>query len=349
MDQFLNQPGRWLRGTGAENDIVVSSRIRLARNLAGYPFVVKAREADRELIESTVRREIPNIFDATKVEYVDIAAASPLDRQFLIERQLVSSELVEGEGARSVIIDLDERFSVMLNEEDHLRIQAMTSGYELEDVWNCINELDDRIEDRVHYAFGEKYGYLTACPTNVGTGMRVSVMLHLPALVVTKEIEKVFRSLQKVNLAVRGMYGEGSQSLGDFYQISNQITLGHTEEAIIQRFGDILPQIVSYERQAREFLLKEQHESILDRSSRALGVLGTARTIGTEEAMHHLSSLRIGINTGLIDSVPIETVNELLLLVQPAHLQKQEAREMQQSERDIARAKKLRERLGNSR
>jgi protein arginine kinase len=225
----------------------------------------------------------------------------------------------------------------------------MTSGFDPKKVWKRINELDNQLESKLNYAFHQKYGFLTACPTNVGTGMRVSVMLHLPALVVTKEIDKVFRSLQKVNLAVRGLYGEGSQSFGDFYQISNQMTLGKTEEQLIEKVCDLIPQIVAYERQARNFLLKERREIILDRCSRAMGLLQTARTIGSVEAMHHLSSVRLGVNIGLLDSPDISVVNHLLLNTQPAHLQKLQKTVLDHEHRDIERANYLRQKLSASR
>ena len=184
-----------------------------------------------------------------------------IDRQFLVERQLISREHAESEGARGVAIDPHEQFSVMINEEDHLRIQVMHSGLDLNAAWEQINRLDDLIEEQVTYAFNERLGYLTACPTNVGTGMRVSVMLHLPALVITRQIEKVFRSLQKISLAVRGLYGEGSQAMGDFYQISNQITLGQSEEELVKQVGDVVPVLIDYERQARDFLIRESQEN----------------------------------------------------------------------------------------
>ena len=233
-----------------------------------------------------------------------------------------SPQHAEGQGRRAVAIDKAEKFSLMINEEDHLRIQVMQSGFNLQSVWEQINAIDSAIEQKVTYAFHERLGYLTACPTNVGTGMRVSVMLHLPALVITRQIEKVFRSLQKISLAVRGLFGEGSQAMGDFYQISNQITLGRSEDELVQQVNDIVPVIIDYERQARQFLVKESQENLHDRVSRAYGILRTAQTISSEETMHLLSSVRMGVNLGLIPDLPIADINELFIHTQPAHLQK---------------------------
>ena len=345
IEHLLSKPGHWLYGEGPENDIVISSRIRLARNITGFPFLVRSGEQDRTLVREMLREIVPDLFPGKDTGFFDLQKFPGIDRLFLLERQLISREIAETDGPRAVIIDRNERFSIMINEEDHLRIQSVTSGLDPQKVWALINELDDRLESRLNFAFHEKWGYLTACPTNVGTGMRVSVMLHLPALVISKEIEKVFRSLQKVNLAVRGMYGEGSQALGDFFQISNQVTLGKTEEELIQKVSDIIPQIISYERQARDFLRKEKLDMILDRSSRAVGVLSTARTISSEEAMDHLSSIRLGVNMQLLDAPDIQTVNDLLLHIQPAHLQKLVGSPLNANDRDLARAQYLRKRL----
>ena len=202
-------------------------------------------------------------------------------------------------------IDSHEKFSLMINEEDHLRIQVMQSGLDLQQRLGADQRASTTPREHVTYAFHERLGYLTACPTNVGTGIRVSVMLHLPALVITRQIDKVFRSLQKINLAVRGLYGEGSQAMGDFYQISNQITLGRSEQELIKQVGDIVPVIIDYERQARAFLIKESHENLHDRVSRAYGILRTAQTISSEETMHLLSSVRMGVNLGLINDLEI--------------------------------------------
>ena len=345
IEHLLSKPGQWLYGEGPENDIVISSRIRLARNITGFPFLVRSNMQDRAQVKETLRKVMPALFPDKDADFADLQKAPPIDRLFLLERQLISREIADADGPRAVIVDRKERFSIMINEEDHLRIQSVTSGLDLQKVWTLINELDDRLESQVSFAFHEKWGYLTACPTNVGTGMRVSVMLHLPALVVSKEIEKVFRSLQKVNLAVRGMFGEGTQAFGDFFQISNQTTLGRTEEEIIQKVSDIIPQIISYERQARDFLRQEKLDMILDRSSRAVGVLSTARTISSEEAMDHLSNIRLGVNMGLLDAPNIQTVNDLLLHIQPAHLQKLVGTPLNANDRDLARAQYLRKRL----
>ncbi len=351
--QLLSQLGPWLREEGPENDIVISSRVRLARNLSGFPFLSRATELDRRTIRDSLRDAAVRLFDKDGYFFVDMEALDSLDREFLLERQLISKELMETSGPRAAIIDRREHFCIMVNEEDHLRIHGMAGGFQPGKVWERINEVDDLLESRLHYVFHEKYGYLTACPTNVGTGARVSVMLHLPALVVSKEIDKVFRSLQKVNLAVRGLYGEGSQSYGDFYQISNQVTLGMTEKELVERVSDIVPQIVEYERQARSFLMEKRREIVQDRCSRAMGVLRTARTIGSIETMYHLSSVRLGVNMGLLDepdtaAISTATINTLLLNTQPAHLQKINGGRLTQTERDIVRANYLRGKLGEA-
>jgi protein arginine kinase len=349
FQELAKTSGEWLRGCGPESDIVISSRIRLARNLADFPFISRATDADRAEIGRILRSRIEALHQAGRFKgqliYVDVSALEAVDRQFLVERQLISREHAESDGARGVVIDPREQVSVMINEEDHLRIQVMKSGLDLSAAREQINELDDLIEERVTYAYSDRFGYLTACPTNVGTGIRVSVMLHLPALVITRQIDKVFRSLQKINLAVRGLYGEGSQAMGDFYQVSNQVTLGHNEEELTKKVADVVPVMIDYERQAREFLIRESQETLHDRVSRAYGILRTAQTISSAETMHLLSSLRMGVNLGLIRDVEIPTVNKLFVHTQPAHLQKLTGMELDSSDRNIERAAYLRRHL----
>ena len=344
IDDLARTSGEWLRGSGPESDIVISSRIRLARNLADYPFISRATPSDRTELERTLRERIMQL-QAANLDYVDVNKLEGLDRQFLVERQLISREHAESEGARGVAIDKREQVSLMINEEDHLRIQVMHSGLDLPAAWEQINAIDDLLEAKVTYAFNERLGYLTACPTNVGTGMRVSVMLHLPALVITRQIDKLFRSLQKISLAVRGLYGEGSQAMGDFYQISNQITLGRSEENLVKQVGDVVPTIIDYERKARDFLIRESQENLHDRVSRAYGILRTAQTISSEETMHLLSSVRMGVNLGLIPDLEIPTLNKLFIYTQPAHLQKLSGAELDTADRNIERARYLRRHL----
>ena len=345
IEEFAGRCGEWLRGSGPESDIVVSSRIRLARNLADYPFIRKCTGLDRAAVEKTVRDRFIQIDMFRDVTYLDVNGLPDVDRQFLVERQLISREHAESDGARGVAIDSTEQFSVMVNEEDHLRIQVMHSGLDLQAAWEQINRIDDLLEAHVNYAFHDRLGYLTACPTNVGTGMRVSVMLHLPALVLTRQIEKVFRSLHKINLAVRGLYGEGSQATGDFYQISNQITLGKSETELLSQVGDVAPALIEYERKARQYLIDESRRDIHDRVSRAYGLLCTAQTISSEETMQLLSSVRMGVNLGLIRDVEIPTVNQLFIHTQPAHLQKLRGMELDTTDRDIERANYLQRHL----
>ncbi|MBN2021747.1 MAG: protein arginine kinase [Pirellulales bacterium] len=345
LNDLARSPGAWLQGSGPQADIVISSRIRLARNLADFPFVGRTSERDRAQIEELLHRSVTRIEEGSSLLYVDVDDLTGVDRQFLVERHLISREHAEAHGSRAVAIDVREEFSLMINEEDHLRIQVMQSGLDLEGAWNRVDKIDNMIERDVTYAFHEKLGYLTACPTNVGTGMRVSVMLHLPALVLTRQIEKVFRSLQKISLAVRGLYGEGSQAMGDFYQISNQITLGRGEQELMKQVADIVPVIIDYERQARDYLVRESHQTLHDRVSRAYGILRTAQTISSEETMHLLSSVRMGVNLGLIDGLEIPKLNELFIHTQPAHLQKLSGMELDSADRNIERARYLRRHL----
>jgi protein arginine kinase len=338
LDALARGCGEWLRGTGPDSDIVVSSRIRLARNLAEFPFIRRCSEAQRRAIARLVRERVSEVDEWSGTEYVDIQGLGDIDRQLLVERQLISRELSKADGPRAVVVEPQETFSLMVNEEDHLRLQVMHSGFDLEPAWRQINQLDDLLEERLPFAFHEQLGYLTACPTNVGTGLRVSVMFHLPGLVLSREIDKVFRSLQKMHLAVRGLYGEGSQALGDFYQISNQLTLGKTEEQLIAQVAEIVPQLLEYERKARQTLLEHSHKDLHDRVSRALGILRTAKTISSEETLLLLSSVRLGINLKLITDIDIATVNRLFLQTQPAHLQKIRGRELDTAERNEERA-----------
>ncbi len=348
LNELVRTSGEWLRGSGPESDIVISSRVRLARNLAEFPFISRASQADRTEIENILRDRVMEMQESGELEYVNVNELKVIDRQFLVERQLISREHAESEGARGVAIARNEQVSLMINEEDHLRIQVMHSGLDLEAAWQQIDSIDTLLQEKLNFAFHSKLGFLTACPTNVGTGVRVSVMLHLPALVITRQIDKVFRSLQKISLAVRGLYGEGSQAMGDFYQISNQITLGEKEIDLVKQVGDIVPVLIDYERRARDFLVRESHENLHDKVSRAYGILRTAQTISSEETMHLLSSVRMGVNLGLIEDLQIPLLNELFIHTQPAHLQKLRGVELDTADRNIERARYLRRHLNKS-
>jgi protein arginine kinase len=349
LSDLTNQAGEWLRGSGPMSEIVISSRIRLARNVSGFPFLSKSSRHQRNALEKKVRDTILALQPADQMLYVDLESAPEVDRQLLVERHLISKPHAAAEGARGVAIGENETVSIMVNEEDHLRIQVLRSGLQLEETWQQINKIDDILENKLDFAFHARFGYLTACPTNVGTGIRVSVMLHLPALKLTGEIEKVFRSAKDMRLAVRGLYGEGTEATGDFYQISNQTTLGKSEEEIISDFKhDVIPKIIDYEHQARRMLLNERTVALDDKVQRALGILRSARLIASEETLFLLSHLRMGINLGRIKNIDIRTLNELFLLTQPAHLQKMQGRKLEGDVRRAARADYIRQRLGGN-
>ena len=321
FNDLLRRRCAWLRDDGPDSDVAISSRVRLARNLSGFPFVSRATNDDLRSVVAACSRVAEKRFSNDAAEFVDIADISVDDARFLQERLIVSREFVEaGERPRALLLEKSENFCAMVNEEDHLRLQATASGFALRDLWKKVDELDDAFESELDYAFDEKLGYLTACPSNVGTGIRASVMLHLPALIETNEIEKVLRGLQKMNLAVRGIYGEWSRVLGEFFQISNQATLGASEEEIIERLSEVIPCVINYERRARQTMLEKDRDGAMDRCCRAFALLKSARAITMEEAMAHLSSARLGVRLGLLDSVPISALDELTPAVQSSHL-----------------------------
>jgi protein arginine kinase len=327
--------------------VVISSRIRLARNLAEQPFLAAASTSERTEIYRSVVDHITSGKVAADGLVVDLDDADSIDQNFLVERHLISRQHAAGEGSRGVAVSADERRAIMINEEDHLRIQALRSGMQLDQLGADVNEIDDALSGELAFAFDKQLGYLTACPTNVGTGIRVSVMLHLPALRLTKEIERVARAAKDLHLAVRGLYGEGTEAVGDLYQISNQTTLGRTEEAIIGTFSDrIIPKIVEYERAARQTLARDHAPRLDDKIWRAYGVLAHARRISSSETHALLSPIRMGIQMGRFDKFDLPTLNELFLFTQPAHLQKISGRSMDEDERGIARADYIRSRIG---
>src|SRR5437764_9396752 len=348
LSDLTSHAGEWLRGSGPMSEIVISSRIRLARNVAGSPFLSRCTRHQRQNLETKIRETILSAQIAPQVLYVDLDAAPEIDRQLLVERHLISKPHAAAEGARGVAIAESETVSIMVNEEDHLRIQVLRSGLQLEEAWEQINKVDDKLEAKLDWAFHPRFGYLTACPTNVGTGIRVSVMLHLPALKLTGEIDKVFRAAKDMKLAVRGLYGEGTEATGDFYQISNQTTLGKTEEEIISDFRHIvIPRIIDFEHHARRTLLNDHTVALDDKVGRAVGLLRSARLMATEETLFLLSHPRMGVNLGRIKDIDLRTLNELFLLTQPAHLQKIQGKKLEGDLRRAARADYIRQRLNS--
>ena len=357
---FMPLP-EWLRNEGEASDVVLSSRVRLARNLAGHPFIVKATRKDRQKSLDVCREQVLHSALAQHVAWYDLHAANPADRTLLVERHLISKQLAKGraggpgaaEDPRGVAVGLpDERLSIMVNEEDHLRIQTVRSGLSLAAAWAEIDAVDDKIEAGLEYSFSPRFGYLTACPTNVGTGLRMSVMLHLPGLRLTGEIDKVKRAAADMSLAVRGFYGEGSEAVGDLYQLSNQSTLGKSEAIILRDMErEIVPRIVEYERLSRKELLTRRRVGVEDQIMRAWGLLTHARLLTTEETMGALSLARLGVLSGVIRAAggrpfDVRLVNQLMLRTQPARLQRVVGRDLDQEQRRVARATFVRGRLG---
>ncbi len=341
-----NHISQWFDGTGPGADIVISSRIRLARNLAGYEFLSCLTNPRQGEVLKKLKEALLSLDLGEAVFFVDIDASSALEQDVLVERHLISRQHARGKGPRGVVIAPSESFTAMINEEDHLRIQVFKTGLQLKECWQQIDRIDSSMEQKVSYAFNAEYGYLTACPTNVGTGIRVSVMLHLPALKMTGQIDKFFNAARDSDLMVRGLFGEGTEAVGDFFQVSNQVTLGVSEEQVVNEFVElIVPKITQYEAAAREVLLSQQSDAVDDKIQRALGVLKNARLISSQEALFLLSHVRMGINLGRVEGISMEAVNELFMLTQPAHLQINSGGALDADRRDAMRAKMIRSRL----
>ncbi|MEG6566683.1 protein arginine kinase [Thermoanaerobacterium saccharolyticum] len=322
-----------------DNDVVISSRIRLARNLSDIPFPSVMTEDEAEKVKESVKKAIfdsKTILSTQFLEY-DMKKITPLERQSLVERHLISPDLAQNTKNGSALIKNDGTVSILINEEDHLRIQTIFNGLNLKEAWDLADKIDDLIEQNISYAFDEKLGYLTACPTNVGTGIRASVMVHLPALTITGQIGNVLNSVSKIGIAVRGMYGEGTQSLGDIYQISNQVTLGQSEVDIIENLEGIVKQIISNERKSREDLYKKRKVQIEDRIGRSYGLLTNAKVMSTQEFMKLISDVRLGAVLNIVN-LDIQKIDEITTHIQPGNLQKIIGKQLEPYERDIKRA-----------
>jgi protein arginine kinase len=348
LSDFLQRAmSRWMKDGGPEDDIVLTSRIRVARNLQGYPFPILQTDSHANQIVEAVGNALgeDGLRELGEFELIRCRDLSELDRQVLVEKHLISPDLAEQERHGAVVLRDDELVSIMVNEEDHLRIQCIMPGLRLQETLKLANQIDDALEQKLTYAFHEKYGYLTACPTNVGTGIRASVMMHLPGLVLSGSINRLLTAVSQVGLAVRGIYGEGSESYGNLFQVSNQITLGETEEEITHNLASVVHQLIEHERNAREQLLQRNKIQLEDRVSRSFGILAYARRMDSKESLERLSDVRLGIDLGIIQGVSAGILKELMVTTQPAFLQKYFNKELSASERDIRRAVLIRERL----
>ncbi len=345
VDHLIKQTCEWLKGTGPSSHIVLSSRIRLARNLEKFPFSHWAsKKQEKETLDILERSvlDADSMRGALCVRMVDI---DDVDKQFLFERHLISREHILRPDYKSVVIGDKEIVNVMINEEDHLRMQVLQSGFNLQECWRAASRLDDELHKKLKFANDNDWGYLTACPTNAGTGLRASVMLHLPSLVMTKQITRVLQAITKLGMTARGLYGEGTEADGNFFQISNQVTLGAAEEDIIDNLERIIRQVIGHEENARKTLMKQNREILQDKIWRANGTLKSAHILNSKETLQLLSMVRLGVDMGMIEDIDRRAVNELFILTQPAHLQKIERRLLSSAQRDVKRASLVRRRL----
>lgn len=343
---MVHKVAGWLNGSGEYADIVVSSRVRLARNIATIPFAQQANEEQlNQVLDQVVSAQRESNCLKTAA-FLNAEEISDLDKRFLVERHLISPEFAEKSGTKGIFIGDREILSIMVNEEDHLRLQAIQPGFQPKSAWWIVDRIDDELAKNLEYAFCEQFGYLTACPTNAGTGMRASVLIHLPSLVLTQDIQRALRGITQVGLAVRGFYGEGTEALGNLFQISNQTTLGQSEDDMIGSLERVTRQIIEYEQDARETLIRDAKAQIEDKIWRAYGILKNARILNSHEFMNLSSAVRLGLSMEMINGLDIKSLNELLVATQPSHLQKIAGRRMHPSERDAFRAKLVRNKLG---
>jgi protein arginine kinase len=347
IDDILAGQGEWLRGDGPHHQIVISSRVRLARNLRNHSFPGWAKKAERlQILEEIKPRveELGEMQDAFSEYLQDLTA---LEKQVLVERHLISREQAAKGVGSAVVMNRKQTLSIMINEEDHLRMQALRSGLQLKNVFKIIDKADTALEQRLDFAYDPQLGYLTACPTNVGTGMRASAMVHLPGLVLSEQINQVIQAVSKIGLAVRGLYGEGTEAMGNLFQVSNQTTLGEKEEEIIGRLNKVIEQIIEHEQNARQLLLQKKRNTLFDQIGRAFGILQHAYSMNSKEALNLLSFMKLGIDLGFFREEGRVPIDELFMETQPAHLQKNSKQKLAADERDSLRAEIIRAKLNN--
>lgn len=348
LQQFMNEAiSPWMKEEGPDSDIVMSSRIRLARNFEKIPFPIIANHEDLSEVLSFFEEEYHHHSFKTyhDLEFVKMSDLKPLEKRVLVEKHLISPHLAEKSDKGGALISKSEQVSVMVNEEDHIRVQLYFPGFQLEEALNRAFEFDDWLEEKINFAFDENRGYLTSCPTNVGTGLRASVMMHLPALALTQKISRMIPAINQLGLVVRGIYGEGSEALGNIFQISNQVTLGRSEKDIIHDLQSVVQKLVEQERKARQLLVEQSELQLEDRIFRAYGILKHSRIIESKETAKCLSDVRLGIDVGFIENISKSILNELMVLTQPGFLQHYAKEALSPQERDILRASLIRERL----
>lgn len=334
----------WYSYIDKENPIILSSRIRIARNLVNVPFPGKLnKEQAREVVKKVEEGIYSSSFTKDKYSTIYLWEKNDLETLAYFEKNLISKNLIKNKENSAFIIDKDETLSLMVNEEDHIRLQCITGGFNIDEAYEAAFKLDDLLEENLEYAFDENLGYLTACPTNIGTGMRASVMLHLPALTMNKEIITILNALTQVGMTIRGLYGEGSQGEGNFYQISNQVTLGLSEDDVINNLKAIVKQVVNQENMAREKIMKNYNYELSDKIYRSRGILESAVILGSKECLNLISNVRLGVELGLISDIEIDKLSTLLVRIQPANLQSYYGTKMDERVRDINRAKLVRE------
>ncbi len=345
FSSVMTTPGEWLRGEGPHHQVVISSRVRLARNLRNHAFPGWAKKAERIAILDLIRPRVEQLAEMQDSFSENLQDLSALERQVLIERHLISREHAAKGVGSAVVMNRRQTLSVMINEEDHLRMQSIRSGLQLKQAFKLVDKIDSALEEKLQFAYDPRLGYLTACPTNVGTGMRASAMLHLPGLVLSELINQVIQAVSKIGLAVRGLYGEGTEAMGNLFQISNQTTLGEKEEDIINRLSKVIETIIEKEHDARQILLQKKPNTLCDQIGRAYGVLTYAHAMASKEALNLLSIIKLGIDLGAFPQDHRLSIDGLFIDTQPAHLQKCSQQKLNAEERDYLRAQIIRDRL----
>lgn len=348
LEKFISKARTsWMSSDGPESEIVLTSRIRLARNIQDvkFPLLFSKEAADNVIqqVESSLLKHSSQPFG--EMELLEMNELNTLEKRVLVEKHLISPQLAEQSTYGAVILSEDEEISIMLNEEDHIRIQCIKPGLQIEEAFKEADTIDDLIEKKINYAYHAEMGFLTSCPTNIGTGLRASVMMHLPGMVLTQQMNRIIPAIQQLGLVVRGIYGEGSEALGNIFQISNQITLGRSEKDIIEELKSVVTQLIDQEKEARNALAQTSNIQLEDRVFRSYGILCNSRIMETKEAAKCLSDVRLGIDMGYIKNISKSILNELMILTQPGFLQLYAGEQMNPNDRDIRRASLIRERL----